>query len=78
MTTFDVPGVFLQPEMPLMKNSKDKDGEILMTLCEDIFVDIMYDVNLEYEDCVVYEKGRKVLYLHVLRSIYGCIGAAFL
>ena len=47
-----------------------------MKLNGDIFVDIMCDVNSEYKDCVVYKKRQKVLYLHVLRSIYGCIEAA--
>ena len=78
VTIYDVPGAFLQPEMPRMKDKKGKDGKVLMKLCGDIFVDIMCDVNPEYKNCVLYEKGRKVLYLHVLRSIYGCIEAALL
>ena len=38
----------------------------------------MCEVNPEYEPTVIYEKGVKVLYMLVLRSIYGCIDAAML
>ena len=38
----------------------------------------MCDVNPEYKETIVYENGRKTLYLLVLRSIYGCIEEALL
>ena len=76
--TFDVPGAFLQPEMPKMKNIKGKDGKVLMKIMGDTFVEIMCEINPEYKDCIVIEKGQKVLYVEVLRSIYGCIEAALL
>ena len=40
------------------------------------FVDIMYDINGEYRQYVRYEQGKKVLYLKVLRAIYGYIESA--
>ena len=43
-----------------------------------MFVDIMCRVNPEYKDRVIYEGGKKVMYMRVLRSIYGCIEAAML
>ena len=43
-----------------------------------IFVDIMCEVNEEYRETITYERVTKVLYLRVLRLIYGCIGAALL
>ena len=42
------------------------------------FFDIMCDINLDYKACVRYEKGRKVLYLRVIRAIHGCIELALL
>ena len=42
------------------------------------FVDIMCEVNREFERYVVYENGVKVLYLKVLQTIYGCIESALL
>ena len=38
----------------------------------------MCQVNPDYEQHVRYENGKKVLYLLVLRSIYGCINSALL
>ena len=37
------------------------------------FVDIMCEVNPEHKKNVVYENGKKVLYMEVLQAIYGCI-----
>jgi hypothetical protein len=44
----------------------------------DEFVDIMCDVNSEYKKYVVEENGKRVLYVRVLRAIYGCIELALL
>ena len=68
--TFDVPGAFLQAEMP-------KDKQVLLKLTGE-FVDIMCDVNEEHKPNVIYEKGKKVLYMWVTRAIYGCIESALL
>ena len=40
------------------------------------FMDIMCDINPEYRKCIIIENGKEVLYVQVLRSIYGCIEAA--
>jgi hypothetical protein len=68
--TFDVPGAYLHAEMP-------KDKRILMVLRGE-FVDIMCSVNPNYKQHVKVINGKKVLYLHVLRAIYGCIESALL
>jgi hypothetical protein len=68
---FDVPGAFLQTEMP-------KDKNVIMIICDE-FVDIMCEVNPEYIPHVITNKnGRKVLYMKILRAIYGCIESALL
>ena len=38
----------------------------------------MCEVNPSYKDTIIYENGEKVLYLLLLRSIYGMIQAALL
>ena len=43
-----------------------------------ICVDIMCEVKEEYRETINYERGTKVLYLRVIRLIYGCIEAALL
>ena len=40
------------------------------------FVDILCGINEEYTQYVRYERGQKLLYLRVLREIYGCIESA--
>jgi hypothetical protein len=43
-----------------------------------LFVDIMCKVNADYLPYVVYENGKKVLYVKILQAIYGCIESALL
>ena len=68
VATFEIPGAYLHTEMPADKN-------VILKLCGH-FVDIMCDINGEYRQYVRYEQGKKVLYLKVLRAIYGCIESA--
>ena len=37
------------------------------------FVDIMCEVNPEYEKFMIYERGKEVLYVLILKEIYGMI-----
>ena len=67
---FDVPGAYLHAEIP-------KGKTILMKLRGE-FVEIMCRVNPKYEKYVTMEGKQKVLYLRVLRAIYGCIESAML
>ena len=68
---FDIPGAYLHADM------KHDKGRVLMVL-RDEFVDYMCEVDPKYLPYVQYIKGRKVLYLKVLRAIYGCIESALL
>ena len=68
---FDVPGAYLHAKMPEHKN-------VIMVL-RGTFVDIMCQVDTRYEEFVtVNSKGQKVLYLKILRALYGCIESALL
>ena len=67
---FDVPGAYLHAEMP-------QDKHLILKL-RGQFVDIMCKVNPEYTKHVRYEGKTKVLYLRILRAIYGCIESALL
>ena len=62
---FGVPGAYLQAEMP-------QENNMLMKFRGE-FVDIMCDVNPEYKKYVIEENGKRVLYVRILRVIYGCI-----
>ena len=64
IANFDVPGASMHSEIP-------KDKRLIMNL---IFCfDIMCQVNPEHKQHVRYENGKKVLYLLVIREVYGCI-----
>ena len=64
----DVPGAFLQAKMP--------EGKTVIMRIRGRFVDILCEVNPEYKKYVTIENGKKVLYVKVLRAIYGCIESA--
>ena len=70
VAVFDVPGYYLQTEMPPEK-------WILLCIRDD-FVDIMCEVNPEYKPYAWYDIGKKDIYMKVLREIYGCIDSALL
>ena len=67
---FDVPGAFLQTEMP--------QGKHVILIIRNEFVDILCEVNPIYNKHVRFVNGKKVLYVKVLRAIYGCIESAIL
>ena len=69
--TYDVPGAFLQAKLGPRPNNE----RVLMRLVGN-FVDIMCKVNPDHTKNVIYENGKKVLYLEVLQAIYGCIESA--
>ena len=41
-------------------------------------VDVLCQVDAGYEEFVTYENGRKVLYLELLKALYGCLRSALL
>ena len=62
---FDVPGDFLQTALPA-------EFCLLMWIIDE-FLDVMYEVKPEYIPYVRYDNGKNVLYVNILRDIYGCI-----
>jgi hypothetical protein len=68
VATADVVGAYLHAEMEDFTPLK-MEGES---------VDIMCDVNDEYKLYVCYENGKKVLYLKLLKALYGCVKSALL
>ena len=69
LAIFDVPGAYLQAEMPAEKK----------TLCfyRDKFMNIVCEVNTEYKKYVTVDRnGTKDSFVKVLHTIYGCIGFA--
>ena len=67
---FDILCAYLHAEMLVDKK--------LLMFFRDEFVDIICDVNNEYRQYVREERGKKVLYVKVLRVIYECTESALL
>jgi hypothetical protein len=71
--TVDVPNAFIQTELPQV------NGECVVMKITGYLVDILIKIDPElYKEKVVYEKGRRVLYVVVLKAIYGMLVAALL
>ena len=70
-----VPNVFIQTKIPL-----NKDGEervIMKIAC--VLVDVLVKLDSEmYRNHVVFENVKKVIYVVLLRSIYGILVVALL
>ena len=72
MGVFDIPGAYLHAEIV------HKDDHRILLVLRDEFVDMMCEVNPKYIPFVEVINGRKVLYLKLLRALYGCIESALL
>jgi hypothetical protein len=68
VATADVVGAYLLADM---------DDFVLLKLTGDA-VDIMCKANDKYEKFVTIENGKKVLYLRLLKALYGCVRSALL
>ena len=67
---FEVPGTFLQAMLP-------KENFIILKF-EGKFVEIIVDCNPIYASEVRTENGKKVLYVRLLRALYGCMESSLL
>ena len=75
MMCADVPNAFIQAEMP---DLEEGDEKVIMKITG-VLVHMLIQLNPGlYGPHVVYEKGRKVLYVQVLRAIYGMLEASLL
>ena len=70
MAIFDIPGAYLNYDVP-------EDKFVLLKL-EDEFVDIMCEVKPDFIKDVQQKGEKKILYLRLLKSLYGCIESALL
>ena len=67
--TVELTNSFIQKDLPDMKEGKEK---IIMKITG-VLVDLMVEMAPEiYGPYVVYEKGKKVIYVQVLRPYTGC------
>ena len=73
--TLDIPNAFIQTEM----NKEDKDGNRYVMKIRGALVDMLVQIAPEiYKDYITYERGHKILYVQVLKAIYGMLQSALL
>ena len=73
--TCDIPNAFIQAEVPAEETGEER----VMMKITGVLVDMLVELNPQlYGLYVVYEKRGKVLYVHVLRALYGMLKAALL
>ena len=66
----DIPGAYLHALLP--------EGKTVLLVLRDELVDIMCTVDKSYKKYVIQKGNRKVLYLRVIRALYGCLESALL
>jgi hypothetical protein len=72
--TSNIPNAFIQTPMDI----KEGEERVIMKITG-VLVDILVEKNPErYTGYVVYENGKKVLYVIILKAIYGMLQAALL
>jgi hypothetical protein len=71
--TADTPNVFIQTKLPMIKGSKEQ----VIRKITGVLVDLLVDMAPElYGPYVVTDKHQKVIYVQVLRGMYGMLVAA--
>ena len=71
-----IPSAFIQAEMPNL--DEDEQKRVMMKITG-VLVNLIVKMALEtYRPYVVFENGKKVLYVQVLKALYGVLVAALL
>jgi hypothetical protein len=70
----DIPNAFVQTEL----DEKDKDGNRTIMKIRGVLVSILCNLDPSYQDYVVIENNKQVLYVHIQRAIYGMMVSALL
>ena len=70
VAVFDVPDIYLHANIP--------DEKFALLKIEGKFVDIMCNINQEYTKDTQYKGNKKVLYVRILKALYGMIESALL
>ena len=74
VASYDVPNAFIQTLLPVKSS-----GERVIMKVRGKLVKWLVDINRSaYKSLVVIEKGTEVLYLNILRAIYGMLEASIL
>ena len=71
----DLPNAFIQTKIPYIEDGEER----VITKITGVLVDLLIEMVPEvYVPCVVFENGRKVLYVQILISLYGILISSLL
>ena len=74
VVTADVPNALIQTKL----EKRDKDGNRLIMKIRGELVDILCAMDATYREFMIYEKGKRALYVWILKAIYGLLVSALL
>ena len=74
VATFDIPNAFIQTHV----DEKDAQGDRIIMKIKGAMIDVLIEIDPEYEKYVTYERGQRVLYVHIQRAIYGMLMSGLL
>ena len=74
VATFDIPNAFIQTEV----QPRDEQGDRIIMKIKGAMIDMLIDIDDSYEEYVAYERGERVLYVHIQRAIYGMLMSGLL
>ena len=74
VATFDIPNAFIQT----MVEDTDEQGDRIIMKIRGAMVDMLIEIDPNYEKYVVMENGRRILYVHIQRAIYGMLMSGLL
>ena len=75
IATFDIPNAFIQTPV----EETDAQGDRIVMKIRGPMVDMLVEIDPDsYAEYVTYENGNKVLYVHILRAIYGMLMSGLL
>ena len=73
--TADVPNAYIQASMPPKKNEEDR---VTMKITGAL-VDMVLEIDpIGYTNYVVKERGKRVIYMEMLRALYGVLESALI
>ena len=74
VATFDIPNAFIQTHV----DERDSQGDRIIMKIKGAMIDMLVEIDPSYEDYVAMERGQKILYVHILRAIYGMLMSGLL
>ena len=72
--TADIPNAFIQTDMP---EPEDGEARVIMKITG-LLVDYLVEIDPTYSQYIVFDRGKRVIYLRILKAIYGMLQASLL